>query len=1238
MFSKQNNVLKKILSLLFILAFYLNSYSTHIVGGEITYTHVSGNTYQVTLLVYRDGFSGVAAFDQPATVHLYSTSGAYIQSYDFFLSNVADTGLAILNPFPNPCLTPPANVVIQKGVYIQNITVPNGNISYELIYGRCCRNSSVNNLLNPGDQGSMFSIGIPATNLYQNNSPTFDENPPIFVCLGSALSYDQSATDIDGDSLYYKVCDPLTALSPTNPAVASGFTPPSGFEPPYDPIVWQAGFSATNQLGGIPLDIDPNTGLISGVPNSLGTFVVAICVEEFRSGVLLSRVLRDFQYTVSDCNIPTAAIPIVGSVDITDLPVLPNIPVTILGIYTKNCENLIVDFENESTLPGGIPATDLNADFWWDFGDGVTSTDFEPVHTYPDTGTYVVTLAIIQGAGTTQPCVDTGYYVVYVFPVFTPDFIFDNTCLNNSANFTDISTTATYDQTNEWDWSFGDGSAHSFAQNPSHNYSSPGTYQVIMFARTEKGCTKIDTNSITIYPVPNAIFSPPTDICLGNESHFSSTSNISSGTIDSVFWDMGNNIISYTDSFNTYNTAGTFPIQLVVSSNFGCIDSITHNLLVNDLPTITTSGNDTICPNTSIQVSVSGGVSYVWSPASSMNNANIFNPIISPDLASYYYVEVTDANLCVNTDSLYIDLFPLPLAYAGEDTSVCLNVSDLIVFNQSVPLQASGGISYIWSPFAGLDNPNISNPIATPTVNSNYIVTVTDINNCTNIDTVEVIVLNPALELIQVTTDSLCFGDTVVVDVLDQGAITSYSWSPTSFVTDANANEPGFFPPVNTLYILTIQNYCYQDDDSVLIAVIPIQSVDAGPLDSICLGDEPYQLNAMPETFDIYQWTSTDNSISNPNIPNPTVQPTTNSTYYLYVEDHIGSLVCTNTDSVDILVFNNPTLNISTPLDYFGFICQGDSIMLSANSNDAIIFSWDSDASLSATNIQNPFAFPSDTNQYFVTVENIHSCINRDSIIINVQKPVVATILGDSIMCKGFYAELESTGGFYYHWYPAEANFSNDNYYITQAHLDTDLQIFVDVSNDCFNDTAYLFITVEELPYVYAGEDKDIIRDDFATTLDGSGDGKPLWYTEDVTFNGILNSPAQYIPDAQPYSTTTYVLEIENPITGCKNYDTMIVNVEVVSLLAFPTAFSPNGDGTNDFAYILKHLNIRSLDEFSIYNRFGELIFTTNDFKTFWDGTYKGVAQENGIYIWNIRATTKDDENISRKGNITLIR
>lgn len=1215
--------------------------ATHLVGGELTYNHVSGNTYQITLTVYRDEFNGNpgAQFDAPAILYIYDDNGNYVSEINIDLSNWQTADELIEEPNLNPCLVVPNNVQIQKGIYTQNITLPSGFLGYEIIYGRCCRNGAlINNLNNPGDQGIGISTRIPPTNTYSNSSPDFDFDPPIFICLGSPLNRVQSATDVNGDSLHYKLCSPLQGLTPNNPANIPNAGPQPGFSPPLNQVVWQAPFNQNNPMGGIPLTIDPQTGLLSGTPNTTGTFVIGICIEEWRNGVLLNTLLRDFPYTVTNCNIPTANIPIVGSVPTSDLPNIPSVPTTVLGIYELNCESLNVQFTNTSTLPGGGAATSANASYFWDFGDGNTSTAFEPNHTYTDTGTFLIKTTITLGVGN-QTCSDTGYFVAFIYPVFDAAFTVANSCVNNNAAFIDISTAANYDNVVLWEWDFGDGSATNYTQNPLHTYTSPGDYEVVLFARSEKGCTKLDTNTITVHHAPNAIMTTPTPICAGDDKSFVSNSNVAVGNIANHFWTLGNGATStLTNPTNNYPNAGIFPIQLNVVSNFGCLDSAQANLTVHALPTIVTSGDDTICTNASLQVNASGGVNYVWGPAVFFNNAAISNPILSPITEQYYTVTVTDGNNCVNTDSLFIGLKPPPPADAGIDTSVCLNLANVISFNTTVPLNATGGIAYAWSPAAGLSATNIPNPIATPTMTTDYIVSVTDDQGCIAEDTVKVVVLNPALELIQVTTDSLCFGDTVVVDVLELGNVTTYAWTPTTFVTDATVNEPGFFPPVNTIYRLTTTNYCYQDADTVLIEVVPLPNIDAGPLDSICFGDPAYQLSATPTDLEIYEWSSTDISISNPNIYNPTVQPGVSSDYYLNVIDSVGTLACANSDSVRIIVYPNPILNINHAIDYPGFICQGDNVQLSANSNDAILYTWDADMSLSSLNTMNTIAAPQDTTTYYLTVENVHACTTRDSITVNVQSPINGAMLGDSVMCFGFYVDLEASGGLYYDWYPTGVSFSNASYGVTQAFLDSSTLLFVDISNDCFNDTIYQFVTVNQLPEVDAGTDFRIVRDDVSGFLNGSGDGKPLWYTDDLNFIGILNSPAQYGPEVQPEISTNYVLEIENALTGCKNYDTMTVFVDVLTLLAFPTGFSPNGDGVNDFAGIIKYLNIKSFETFDIYNRYGEKIFHTTDIKTAWDGTYKGVAQGNGIYTYMIKAITKDDEPILQKGNITLIR
>src|SRR6185503_16116568 len=129
-------------------------------------------------------------------------------------------------------------------------------------------------------------------------------------------------------------------------------------------------------------------------------------------------------------------------------------------------------------------------------------------------------------------------------------------------------------------------------------------------------------------------------------------------------------------------------------------------------PAITTTNDTSICRNTSVQLFASGGISYSWSPSSTLNDPSIANPIASPAANTTYYVTVTDANTCTNTDSVKVSFRNVAQFSASSALSVCQN--------SSVQLTASGGDTYSWSPASTLSDPNISNPVASPLTSTNY--------------------------------------------------------------------------------------------------------------------------------------------------------------------------------------------------------------------------------------------------------------------------------------------------------------------------------------------------------------------------------------------------------------------------------------------------------------------------------------------------------------------------------------
>ncbi|MEZ4884159.1 MAG: T9SS type A sorting domain-containing protein [Chitinophagales bacterium] len=277
----------------------------HLIGGELSYTCLGDDNYQISLEIFRDcNCINCADFDDPARVVVFDTNGNQRQDLNIFspqITNVPlNTGGLCLENVPDVC--------VERGLYQTTVALPPLAGGYYIVYQRCCRNETIVNLSIPSDQGNTYVIAVPEADLTgtdpcTNSSPRFNNFPPILICANSPLVFDHSATDEDGDELVYSLCTPFQGANPNDPLPA--FVPP----PPYDPIVWRAPYSETNQLGGTPqITIDPMTGELRAFPDATGQYVVGICVSEYRDGVLLSQNIRDFQFNVAECDIVLADI------------------------------------------------------------------------------------------------------------------------------------------------------------------------------------------------------------------------------------------------------------------------------------------------------------------------------------------------------------------------------------------------------------------------------------------------------------------------------------------------------------------------------------------------------------------------------------------------------------------------------------------------------------------------------------------------------------------------------------------------------------------------------------------------------------------------------------------------------------------------------------------------------------------------------------------------------------------
>lgn len=521
--------------------------ATHIIGGEIYYDCLGNNQFRVVLKLYRDCLLGEAPFDDPAIVAVYDSQGNLyrIIEMDFPGASLVPQGSI------NPCYQDETNLCVEEAIYEEIVTFPEIAGGYNLVYQRCCRNQSILNIFDPGDTGSTYMINIPETAFTAcNSSPRFNIFPPIILCINDPLQFDHSATDPDGDSLVYSFCDPFEGASPEQPAP----NPPD--PPPYNFVNFIPPFSSNNPLPSNPqANVAQETGLLTGFPSQIGQYVVAICVSEYRDGVLLSVNKRDFQFNVINCSgtatagfdAPTATIELDGSVF---------------------CNGLQVNFIDESE----------NALFFdWDFGVEDLETDVSsaqnPVYIYPDTGRYEVTLIINPG----YSCADTAYLNVAVYAELIAQ-IGDQGAgciLDNSFS---LFAEGEFENNADFFWEF-PGPASIVSSDlifpPPVSYSEAGEFPVYLSINTTH-CSINDTIQLTVYPeLAIDLDIDDADVCVPATISFRNNAEGTPGAIYS--WTFGNGDVSnLLEPSSYYDTPGLYDITLTVENVIGCVGVVSE--------------------------------------------------------------------------------------------------------------------------------------------------------------------------------------------------------------------------------------------------------------------------------------------------------------------------------------------------------------------------------------------------------------------------------------------------------------------------------------------------------------------------------------------------------------------------------------------------------------------------------------------------------------------------------------
>jgi gliding motility-associated-like protein len=290
-----------LLLLLCLFVLSLQASATHIVGGEFEIQHREGYYYRLTLNLYFDDVNGNPdAQDQQVRVRIFDkqTNAFKMDVYMPLRSNT------YVNYTDIACTI--GELRTRRLIYHQDIYLSPQLYSnlqgYYVVWERCCRNRTINNIVRPEDAAQAFYMEFPPVT--KNNAPFVNSSPQLFpplsdyACANDLFYYDFSGTDADGDSLVYDMVTPLNGYSTADPYNAA--PPPS--PAPYPEIMWRPGYSRTNQiLGSPPITIDSQTGRLTVSPASAGLYVFGVRAQEYRDGVKIGEVRRDFQLLVKDC-------------------------------------------------------------------------------------------------------------------------------------------------------------------------------------------------------------------------------------------------------------------------------------------------------------------------------------------------------------------------------------------------------------------------------------------------------------------------------------------------------------------------------------------------------------------------------------------------------------------------------------------------------------------------------------------------------------------------------------------------------------------------------------------------------------------------------------------------------------------------------------------------------------------------------------------------------------------------
>ncbi len=771
----------------------------------------------------------------------------------------------------------------------------------------------------------------------------------------------------------------------------------------------------------------------------------------------------------------------------------------------------------------------------------------------------------------------------------TPDFSFSDICLEENATFTDLSTDN--NSVDAWDWDFGDGNT-SNVQNPTHTYGAPGDYDVELFAYNPDGCVDSITQQITVYPLPVADFDATT-VCENLDTDFTENAVVAApSSITNYEWDMTvNGTVDYTSQnpSHSFGTYGTFSVQLNVTTDAGCTHDTTKTVDVHALPVVDFDDSPTcLGETTDFQdlTNVPDGAainSWDWD-FDDGNTATIADPSNTYGSSGQYDVSlvIETGNGCVDSIENMVEISPLPTA----DFTVADDCFyDQLQFQNTSSANSS---SFEWD-FGDGNTSTDENP------SHNY--------NSPGVYDVELII----------ATGASC-GDTI-----EQTAV-AYAAPAADFTVDP---------------VCLNNTSAFQENATIT------------PVD----GD---QINS-------YEWDFDDGNTSVQQSPSHTYMGEGVFDVSLIVTSNYG---CKDTANVDAVVWPLPEVDFD-PTD----VCLGENSQFSDQTqlsnqfttNNAANWEWDFDDGNQSTQ-QNPSHAYQAAGDYDVelTVTSNNGCVNDNTLTVTVHPTPEASFSGQDLegcspICPAVVSTSTVSGTstlINYEWTlsngmsqdggNAEFNECFDN--TTGNDLYYGLSLTVTTDQGCTDQTSESnYIQVYHNPiasFYYTPEDIDVMDPTVSFSNSSSYADNYSWTFGDNQTSTAINPEHVYPNEGQ----VEYDVElIASTDKGCKDTARSVVLVKDRIIFYVPNTFTPDNDKFNELFQPEFTSGFDPQDyNLLIFNRWGEVVFESNDASVGWNGTYGAGSDrivKEGTYVWKIDfKETMSDQRHTHTGHVNVLK